>query len=77
MNSNMLYFDVGIPENHAVIQQSNLTLTPKLVSVSPSTGSVGGTLITATVPGIVVSDTSDISIIDLTQTETQFAKSSL
>jgi hypothetical protein len=64
VNSNMLYFDVGIPENHTVIQQSELTLTPKFVSVSPSTGSVGGTLITATVPGIVVSDTSDISIVD-------------
>lgn len=64
VNSNVLYFDVGIPENHTIIQQSELTLTPKFVSVSPSTGSVGGTLITASVPGIVVSDTSDISIVD-------------
>ena len=64
VNSNVLYFDVGIPKNHATIQQSELTLTPKFVSVSPSSGSVGGTLITASVPGIVVSDTSDISIVD-------------
>jgi len=46
-----LYFDIGIPEGHSTID-AGLTLTPKLVSLSPSSGSVGGTLVTATVPGV-------------------------
>jgi len=39
-----------------------MTLTPKLVSVSPNSGSVGGTLITAVVPGAG----SSIDIVDST-----------
>lgn len=55
----MLYFEVGLPGNHEVIRQS-FTVSPKLVSVSPVSGSIGGTLITATVPGATVSDNVDI-----------------
>ena len=43
-----LFFDVGIPEG---VLETSLTLTPKLVSVSPNSGSIGGSLITAIVPG--------------------------
>jgi len=35
-------------------------MTPKLVSISPVSGSIGGTLITAAVPGATVSDVVDI-----------------
>lgn len=38
-------------------------MTPKLVSVSPNSGSIGGSLITATVPGIG-SSASDITLVD-------------
>ena len=41
---------MGIPEGHSVVE-APLTLTPKLVSISPNSGSIGGTLITAVVPG--------------------------
>ena len=51
LTSTKLYFDIGIPEGHSNIE-SGVTLTPKLVSLSPSSGSVGGTLVTATVPGV-------------------------
>lgn len=40
-------------------------ITPKLISVSPSTGSVGGTLVTLQAPGIVVADSSEISVVDV------------
>jgi hypothetical protein len=56
-----MYFDVGIPVGHSYAEAS-FSLTPKLVSVSPNSGSVGGSLIIATVPGVTVSDT--VSIVD-------------
>jgi hypothetical protein len=34
MKSSKLYFDIGIPENHAGIATHNLTLEPKLMSLS-------------------------------------------
>ena len=55
----MLYFDVGLPKNHSLIE-ATFIVTPKLTAISPVSGSVGGTLITATVPGATVSDTVDI-----------------
>lgn len=48
--SQKLFFDVGIPEGHSIVEAA-MTLTPKLVSVTPNSGSVGGSLITAVVPG--------------------------
>lgn len=47
-----LYFDIGMPHNHTAVFDKMITLTPKLKSISPATGSVGGTLITAEVKGI-------------------------
>lgn len=48
-----VYFDVGLPKGHdTVIKGQNLTLSPKLVSVSPNEGSVGGSLITAKLQGL-------------------------
>ena len=55
----MLYFDVGLPKSHSFIE-GTFTVTPKLTAISPVSGSVGGTVITATVPGATVSDTVDI-----------------
>lgn len=57
-----LYFDVGVPEGHKKVEDG-LVLTPKLVSISPSSGSVGGTVVTATVPGVGKS-TKDLDIVD-------------
>ena len=59
LNSNMLYFDVGLPKYHSLIE-ATFIVTPKLTAISPVSGSVGGTLITANVPGATVSDTVDI-----------------
>jgi hypothetical protein len=48
-----LYFDVGLPKGYnTVIQGKTLTLEPKLVSVSPNEGSVGGSLIIARLEGL-------------------------
>ena len=55
----MLYFEQGIPKNHSHIEATFL-ISPKLVSVTPVSGSVGGTLITLIVPGATISDTIDI-----------------
>ena len=63
INTQVLYFDVGIPADHSNIE-SALELTPRLVSVTPSSGSVGGTLITVTVPGLAIGNTETISIVD-------------
>ena len=45
-----MYFDSGIPEGHHYTQRE-LILEPKLISVTPNSGSIGGTLVTAVVPG--------------------------
>lgn len=62
MSSNKLYFAVGTPENHTVVEAS-IEITPQLASISPNVGSVGGTIITATVPGATTSSTG-IDIVD-------------
>lgn len=59
LSSNMLYFEQGIPKFHNLVE-AIFSISPKLVSVTPVSGSVGGTLITATVPGATVSDIVDI-----------------
>lgn len=63
----VLYFDSGIPENHTNIK-SELTITPKLVSISPASGSIGGTLMTIQAPGVVISDTDNLSVVDVNGT---------
>jgi hypothetical protein len=46
-----LYFDIGLPDGLDLLN-ANLILTAKPESISPSQGSVGGTLLTVNVPGI-------------------------
>jgi len=49
----VLYFPVGIPEGHgAFTEGGGLTLEPRLTRISPNEGSTGGSLITATAPGV-------------------------
>lgn len=51
-----LFFPVGIPEGHDLVR-AGLTLTPKLLAVTPAKGTNGGTLVHATVPGVGTSTT--------------------
>jgi len=46
-----LYFEKGIPNGHEILDKG-LTLSPKFLSISPNIGSMGGTLLTITAPGI-------------------------
>jgi hypothetical protein len=46
-----LYFDIGLPDGLDLLN-ADLTLTAKPELISPSQGSVGGTLLTVNVPGI-------------------------
>jgi hypothetical protein len=63
VSSNMkLYFPVGLPENHSVIT-AGITLTPKLMSITPNEGGVGGTLIEAFVPGVGTA-TTGLDLVD-------------
>jgi hypothetical protein len=57
-----LFFPVGIPEGHDLVR-AGFTLEPKLMMVTPNSGSNGGTLVQATVPGIGTS-TKDIDLVD-------------
>jgi hypothetical protein len=53
-----IYFDDGFPANHTVLTDgssfdfSDLVLEPEVVSISPNKGSIGGTLVEVTVPGV-------------------------
>lgn len=48
-----LYFDVGFPAGHdTVIEGKNISLSPKLVSLTPNVGSAGGTIIVAKFEGL-------------------------
>jgi hypothetical protein len=48
-----LYYDIGSPKGYdTVIKGKNLTLSPKLVSVSPNDGSVAGSMLTAKLEGL-------------------------
>jgi len=51
-----LFFPVGLPKGHDIIRKG-ISLEPKLVSISPSVGSLGGTLVSAVVPGVGTSTT--------------------
>jgi hypothetical protein len=58
-----LYWEVGRGNGEALLSSATLALEPKVVSVSPSTGSVGGTLITINVQGLGPDD-SGVEIVD-------------
>ena len=70
-----LYFDVGTPKGHdTVIDGKVIELVPKLVSLSIQSGSLGGSLIHATVEGfgnISASETWANSGIDLVVNSTR------
>ena len=55
-----IYFADGLPTGYADF--TSVTVVPSLVSVSPSSGSFGGTLITVTGTGFGV-DTQDVNLI--------------
>ena len=60
----VLYFPVGIPEGHETFtDNAGLTLEPRLTRISPNEGSTGGSLITATAPGVGPA-TADITLVD-------------
>lgn len=46
-----LFFPVGLPAGHEIVR-AGFTLEPRFMSMTPNVGSVGGTFITAMVPGI-------------------------
>lgn len=47
----ILYFPIGLPEGHEAFD-AGLALEPRLTRISPNEGSTGGSLITATAPGV-------------------------
>jgi hypothetical protein len=53
LSGQKLLFDVGKPENHTLIE-AEITLTPKLVEVTPLVGSMEGSIITLLAPGVTV-----------------------
>ena len=52
-----LYFPEGKAIGHSIID-AGLALAPKLVKITPNTGSIGGTAIIASVPGVGSAETS-------------------
>ena len=53
LSNMMVYFDVGLPEGYnTVIVGKSFTLEPRLISVSPNVGSVGGSLLMAKIEGM-------------------------
>ena len=63
-NASKIYFEKGNPDGAELIA-ANFSLTPKLMEVSPSSGSAGGSLITAVVPGVGIK-TKNIDLVDAT-----------
>jgi hypothetical protein len=57
-----LYFPEGVPKGNILIK-TPITLAPKLSHISPSTGSAGGSLLTATVSGVGML-TANVDIVD-------------
>lgn len=48
LNNMKIYFDVGTPIGHdTVVDGKSFVLSPKLVSLSPNVGSVGGSVLVA------------------------------
>lgn len=46
-----LYFPIGTPANHQIVTQ-NYSIVPKLVSITPNNGSIGGSVIVANIQGV-------------------------
>lgn len=63
LSSAKLYFDIGIPENHAIVSNATLVTEPKLVSLSINEGSVGGSNITANIQGVGIT-TTGLELVD-------------
>jgi hypothetical protein len=63
LTSAKLYFDIGIPENHAIVANATLVTEPKLVSLSISEGSIGGSNITANIQGVGTA-TTGLELVD-------------
>jgi hypothetical protein len=63
----MFFFEDGFPEGYQTI--APLTLTPTWASVTPSIGSMGGTLLTVNAPGIGISSTG-LNLFDVTANKT-------
>mmetsp|Transcript_41643 Transcript_41643/g.63613 ORF Transcript_41643/g.63613 Transcript_41643/m.63613 type:complete len:85 (+) Transcript_41643:2985-3239(+) len=59
-----VFFSVGVPNGYDVFSAA-LSFTQKFTSLSPNSGSVGGSIIRATVPGVGSADT-DIDLVDST-----------
>ena len=56
-----VYFDTGLPKDYAKVK--TVAVTPNLVSISPSSGSAGGTLLTVTGTGFG-SKTKGLMLVD-------------
>ena len=56
-----VYFEAGLPKDYAKVK--TVTVTPNLVSISPSSGSAGGTLLTVTGTGFG-SKTKGLMLVD-------------
>jgi len=61
-NASRVYFPIGKPNGSKVVA-AKVSLTPKLMEISPSSGSTGGSLITATIAGVGVK-TSGLDLVD-------------
>jgi hypothetical protein len=42
-----LYFHVGLPFGYEIVNNATFVLEPRIVAVSPNSGSIGGSLIVA------------------------------
>lgn len=63
-----IYFDVGTPIGHdTVVDGKSFVLSPKLVSLSPNVGSVGGSVLVAQLEGLgeITSSTLSGDLIDM------------
>jgi hypothetical protein len=57
-----LYFPIGLPEGNSILN-AGLALSMKPESFTPTTGSVGGTLLTMVVPG-AIKNTQNLNLVD-------------
>lgn len=65
-----IYFDDGFPNAHEVLtndtNSGDLVMSPELVSISPNEGSIAGTRLEVTAPGVTI--TSAVDIVDASGT---------
>jgi hypothetical protein len=55
-----IYFNEGIPAGSDVVKSAVLSLTPNLFEIYPNIGSIGGTELTVTAPGLGSSDVATL-----------------